>query len=234
MRGHNEIRIRVMENGPYEVSGADLLRMRSALNQAGRPVDWERGQAIEHSESYELCRCGQSSNKPFCDWTHVSAEFDGTETAERATASMKRRSFEGSGLVMADTKKLCVHAGFCVTEKTEIWDLINRTADPAARAELIQMIRNCPSGRLEYTEPPNDKPVEEDLPQEIGIIEDGPLYVRGGISIEGANGQPYKQRNRVTLCRCGASKNKPFCDGMHAEIGFKDEKGFPTPHRHER
>ena len=69
MSDDKETRIRVMENGPYKVDKANLLRMRMILNVAGRPVKWERGQSIKHNQSYELCRCGASSNKPFCDWT---------------------------------------------------------------------------------------------------------------------------------------------------------------------
>ena len=223
-----EIRIRIIKDGPYQVSGADLLKLRMVLNAAGRPIEWERGPIIEHGVSYQLCRCGHSSNKPFCDWAHSSKGFDGTETVNLEPTARQRKSYEGAGLVLTDDKSLCVHAGFCVTEKTEVWDLINETTDSAARAELIQMVRNCPSGRLEYLEPSNDLPVEEDLQKEIGVVEDGPLYVRGQIEVEGAAGQTYEGRNRVTLCRCGASKNKPFCDGMHAEIGFRDEKSGGT------
>lgn len=63
----------------------------------------------------------------------------------------------------------------------------------------------------------------------VVLIEDpgkgcsGPLWVRGGVQIVGADGFAYEVRNRVTLCRCGASQNKPFCDGSHASIGFDDE-----------
>ena len=222
MSNDNETRIRVMEHGPYIVDQADLLKMRMVLNAAGRPVKWEKGQSIEHSQSYELCRCGASSNKPFCDWTHATTGFVGTETADRAPTATRQKSYQGQGLVMRDLKSLCVHAGFCVTEKTEVWDLVDQAPDPAARAQLIDMIRNCPSGRLEFTDETHDGPVEEELSQEIGIVEDGPLYVRGRIKVESASRKCYELRNRVTLCRCGASKNKPFCDGMHAEVGFRD------------
>ena len=224
MSNDKEIRIRVMKDGPYQVSGVDLLKMRIKSNAAGRPVGWEHGPIIEHGVSYQLCRCGHSSNKPFCDWAHSSKGFDGTETANLEPIAKQRKSYEGNRLILTDDKTICVHAGFCVTEKTEIWDLINETTNSEARAELIQMVRNCPSGHLEYLEPLNDLPVEENLPKEIGVIEDGPLYVRGQIEVEAALGQTYEVRNRVTLCRCGASKNKPFCDGMHTEMGFRDEK----------
>ncbi len=219
-----ETRIRVMENGPYKVDKANLLKMQMILNVAGRPVRWKRAQYIKHSQSYELCRCGASSNKPFCDWTHATTGFVGTETADRVPTATRQKSYQGQGLVMMDVKSLCVHAGFCVTEKTEVWDLVDQAPDPTARAQLINIIRNCPSGRLEYTDETHDAPVEEGLSQEIGIVEDGPLYARGRIVVESSSGQCYELRNRVTLCRCGASKNKPFCNGMHAEVGFRDSE----------
>ena len=71
--------------------------------------------------------------------------------------------------------------------------------------------------------------VEQKYEPSIGLIEDtakrcaGPLWMRGGVRVVGADGFNYEVRNRMTLCRCGASKNKPFCDGTHVSIGFSDE-----------
>ena len=68
--------------------------------------------------------------------------------------------------------------------------------------------------------------LEPDLAQSIGLIEDpaeacsGPIWLRGGIALIAADGTEYEVRNRVTLCRCGESKNKPFCDGAHAAVKF--------------
>ena len=70
--------------------------------------------------------------------------------------------------------------------------------------------------------------VEPQLPVSIGLVEDpaqgcsGPLWLRGRIPVKAADGFQYEVRNRVTLCRCGQSKNKPFCDGTHAAIKFRD------------
>jgi len=222
MAGGQEPRIQINQNGPYRVEGTALLWMRQVKNEAGRPIGWKRGKPLDTGESYALCRCGASKNKPFCDGSHVEGRFDGTETAERSSVEMRRRNFNGRGLVMTDIKKFCVHAGFCVSEKTDVWELVKKTEDPASRTELIRMIRSCPSGRLEYAEPPVDAPVEDELPREIGIVENGPLYARGRVVLEGADRRPYERRNRMTLCRCGASKNKPFCDGTHTDIGFRD------------
>ena len=86
----------------------------------------------------------------------------------------------------------------------------------------------CPSGRLVVWDRTTKEPFELGLEPSIGLVEDptegvsGPLWVRGGIQIVGADGVEYELRNRATLCRCGASANKPFCDGSHAAIRFDD------------
>jgi CDGSH-type Zn-finger protein len=56
------------------------------------------------------------------------------------------------------------------------------------------------------------------------VFRDGPLWVRGGVPVIGADGQPYETRNRVLLCRCGHSRNRPFCDGTHKTVGFTDDE----------
>ncbi|MFC4334292.1 CDGSH iron-sulfur domain-containing protein [Salininema proteolyticum] len=97
---------------------------------------------------------------------------------------------------------------------------------------------HCPSGRLVSWEPETKAPVKPDLPASIGVVEDpvegcsGPLWVRGAIPVRSADGQEYELRRRVTLCRCGASRNKPFCDGTHAAIGFQDGTDLDHPPRH--
>ena len=217
-------RINILENGPYRVFGANLVRMKMSLSPAGRPVDWRQGPLLEEGTDYELCRCGASSNKPYCDWSHVSAGFDGAETASRRPTLSRQKLYPLQGLTAADDKSLCIHAGFCVTEKTDFWELAEHANNLSQREELKRMIRNCPSGRLEYREGDSELPVEETLPREIGVIENGPLYVRGRIVVESADGGTYEVRNRITLCRCGASRNKPFCDGKHTDVGFRDGK----------
>ncbi len=214
--------VKIIENGPLRVTGAPLHRLRPVNNDAGRPVDWQRGDDVETSESFSLCRCGASENKPFCDGAHNSIGFDGRETADRAPTATRRERYEGPGIVMTDDKTLCYHAGFCVREHAQAWSLVEQAEDTEARALLVDMIEKCPSGRLEYFEPPDETPVEQTLEQEIGIVDNGPLWVQGGIPVQGSDGETYEVRNRVTLCRCGASNNKPFCDGEHSKIGFED------------
>lgn len=95
----------------------------------------------------------------------------------------------------------------------------------------MAMVERCPSGSYTYSidEPGGD--IEPDLPQQVAVTTEitsdgpiaGPLWVTGRIAIERADGQPLEPRNRVTLCRCGLSKNKPLCDGTHRAMGIAED-----------
>jgi hypothetical protein len=82
------------------------------------------------------------------------------------------------------------------------------------------MVEKCPSGALTYRFDGDD--VEPLMATAIAITDDGPLWVTGGIPVTTADGSTIETRNRVTLCRCGASANKPLCDGSHKAAGFRD------------
>jgi CDGSH-type Zn-finger protein len=76
------MRITVGADGPYFVEGGvPLIRAEIVVNAEGEAVAWRETARIDAGESYALCRCGQSANKPFCDFTHVAIGFDGTESA---------------------------------------------------------------------------------------------------------------------------------------------------------
>jgi CDGSH-type Zn-finger protein len=104
---------------------------------------------------------------------------------------------------------------------------VNETGDPAARKHFVRETCDCPSGRLVAWDNATGKPVEPKLEPSIALIEDpakqcsGPVWLRGGVQVISADGFNYEVRNRVTLCRCGESQNKPFCDGQHAAVGFQ-------------
>jgi CDGSH-type Zn-finger protein len=216
-------RIRVSENGPYRATGARLVWLRPIYSPEGDGVEWERGPEIEHSESVDLCRCGLSGNMPFCDGSETEASFDGTETADRRTSAERRRNCAEDGpLQLTDDRSLCAHAAFCQQAPTNVWQMARAQPDPETQELVISMVRRCPSGRLQYYVLPDTTPAEEELEQEIGVVENGPFWVRGGIPLEAADGFEYEVRNRMTLCRCGQSENKPFCDGSHWDVGFKD------------
>ena len=225
-------RIIVTKNGPYRVEGAvPLAKQIIEPNEYGESWEWREGESFDVEETYLLCRCGGSANKPFCDRTHERNAFDGTETADRTPYWDQAEVIEGPELTLTDVQPLCAFARFC-DARGQIWNLAERAGQrPRSLAE--REAAHCPSGRLitwkrtsDGTYEPTGEPVFE---PSIGVVEDpaigvsGPLWARGGIPVEGADGFTYEVRNRVTLCRCGASENKPFCDGSHATIGFTDE-----------
>lgn len=222
-----EMKITVQENGPYLVAGGVPLDMQTITPDAdGGSWTWTEGKALEAGAKYALCRCGLSANKPFCDGAHAKAKFDGTETATRENFASAAVVTEGPTLVLEDVDALCASARFC-DNRGKIWNLISGTDAPATREIVEHEATHCPSGRLVVRDRATGAAVEPKLPQAIGVVEDpgmkcsGPLWVRGGIPVSSHDGFTYEVRNRVTLCRCGYSENKPFCDGSHTK-GFVD------------
>jgi CDGSH-type Zn-finger protein len=223
MRGVNAaFRITVQAHGPYVVSGGVPLNRKSIVySEEHEPLTWRKNATLEGADTYRLCRCGHSSQKPFCDNTHARIGFDGAETAPTAPSATRARRFVGTGITMTDDSVFCMHGGFCGNKVEKVWDMVKRSDDTRLRFALMQMIERCPSGKLGYEV--DGVPIEPDLPQAISVTANGPYWVTGGISITMSDGQTLEVRNRVTLCRCGLSKIKPLCDGSHVEAGFKDE-----------
>ncbi len=217
-------KITVRPRGPYLVRGGiPLVRKTPVVSEHGEPLTWKKEGVLETADVYRLCRCGQSSTKPFCDGTHTLKEFDGTETADPGPIEGRQANYEGERIVLKDDRSLCVHAGFCGNRITNIWNMVAETADTQVRAQVMAMAERCPSGALSFALDPGSDNVEPDLPKEIAVITDGPLWISGEIPVERRDGQPLETRNRVTLCRCGASSNKPLCDGSHKDVGFTDQ-----------
>ena len=217
--------IKVQPNGPYEIQGdIPLFRKSPVMSEHGDPLTWRKGPKISSGRGYLLCRCGQSKNKPFCDGSHTRVGFDGTEAADHGPIAERRVAYEGEKIVMKDDRMLCTHVAFCGNRITDVWKMMGSTDDAQVRAQVMAMVQQCPSGALSYSVEPDGEDVEPDLPKQINVTQNGPLWVTGGIVIERSDGQPLEVRNRVTLCRCGASKNKPFCDGSHKDVGFSDDQ----------
>jgi CDGSH-type Zn-finger protein len=213
-------KIKITKDGPYLVSGGiPLSEQIICINSNGDYHGWREGKKYPLQENYALCRCGHSKNKPFCDDTHKKIHFDGTETASREPYLKQASEIDGPGLRLTDVQNLCASARFC-HRAGGIWKLTRESDDPEAKQIAIEEACDCPAGRLVVWEK-NGKAIEPDFEPSIGLVEDpqagvmGPIWVRGGIPIESADGTLYEIRNRVTLCSCGRSANKPFCDGSH-------------------
>jgi hypothetical protein len=85
---------------------------------------------------------------------------------------------------------------------------------------MRDMIWRCPSGRLVFLNETGEQ--EPELEPSIAILPGGPIWVRGKLPIVSSDGEPWEERNRVTVCRCGMSANKPFCDKSHFAVHFDE------------
>ncbi len=212
-------RIKVTKNGPYIITGnIPLSYMSIETDIHGEACQWLEVKKYPKQDLYLLCRCGKSKNKPFCDGTHLKIKFNGADNVRNEPYLENVKEFVGPELRLTDKKELCVDAAFCV-RGANIWNLTVHSDRPGFRIMAIEEAANCPSGRLVVWDS-DDNPIEPEYEPSIVVTEHmdgspGPLWVRGGIEIESADGTVYEKRNRVTLCNCGKSENKPLCDGSH-------------------
>lgn len=227
MAEEREKKIIVMENGPYHVQG-DIPIYKEVLKRDEEGYYWADRERIKTpSTDSMLCRCGKSKNAPFCDGSHKNG-FDGSIRAPFDAGDERAIIMEGPGVHIRDEIDLCSWTRFCHRGKGKVWDLLPESNQEEIRDEVIRGCQECPSGRLTAIDPHSGEALEPELEQEITVTQDpekgvsGPLVVRGGIPIEAADGTRWEVRNRVTLCRCGKSHNKPFCDARHAPTEYND------------
>ena len=209
MSSETDVNITPMQNGPY------LVKNLKQLSNVKGP--------IESGETVALCRCGASSNKPFCDGSHQAIGFNSDKTDGRLTD--KKEVYIGTEITINDNRSICAHSGVCTDNLSAVFRLkqepfINPNA--ASVNEIINIIKKCPSGALSYTA--KDDHVEENTESAVMVAPNGPYVVSGAVDLLETKRGEGASKTQVTLCRCGASKNKPFCDGSHWTINFKDEK----------
>ncbi|MDF1602043.1 ferritin-like domain-containing protein [Nocardioides sp. YIM 152315] len=226
---HEVPRIVVLPHGPYEVHGGIPLvrKLKVFAPENDQSLAWQTTESLTTRSTYRLCRCGHSAAKPFCDDSHLRVGFDGTETAKIGSYESRRWMSQGEGVSIRRVSSLCMHAAFCEGRTRQLDDWLASTGDTDTRAHVMWMVEHCPSGSYTYAVEPEDEAIEPDLPAEIAVVEEehglaSALWVTGRISILRADGQPWETRNRVTLCRCGQSRNKPLCDGTHRTINFRE------------
>lgn len=227
MPGENRnCKIKILKNGPYQVTGGVPLTEK-IITPVGNAYVFTEGRKLPQAESYLLCRCGKSKNPPFCDGAHIAAGYIGTETATNDRYSERADMLVGPELDLLDDDR-CAFARFCHTEQGMVWRLTLRSDDPDAKAEAIKSASECPTGRLVAVDKDGNE-YENAYEPSIDVIQDpeydvsGGLFVKGYIPIESSTGKMYETRNRAALCRCGKSRNTPYCDASHVPYKFRDK-----------
>jgi CDGSH-type Zn-finger protein len=219
-------KIKIIKNGPYIVTGGVPLSEK-IITPKGNVYVFEEGRSFPHQEEYALCRCGNSKNAPYCDGSHNNCTFDGTETASKAKYLNRAELLEGPELDLLDDNR-CAYARFCHQKHGNVWALTEHSNNETFKAEAIKAASDCPTGRLVAVDKDGNHIEPTHVPS-IDIIQDpeenvsSGLFIKGYIPIESADGETYELQNRVMLCRCGKSTNKPFCNANHVSAEYNDE-----------
>ena len=209
--------VRAAHNGPYLVTNSERL------------VSW-LGVPLPSLPQMALCRCGASALKPFCDGAHAEVGFTDEKDPDRVHD--QRDTYVGQQVTIFDNRGTCAHSGFCSDRLRTAFrpDQEPFVAPSGGRMdEIIAAVRACPSGALSFALGSHEarEQVDQEREQAIEVSKDGPYRVTGGLPLEDADGNPERRNEgasleHYSLCRCGHSRNKPFCSGRHWQIGFRD------------
>ena len=212
----SKMKVRAAKDGPYIVDGAQVLSA-------------SQGESLNVDPHVHLCRCGKSKNKPYCDNTHMEYGFQTHKLEGRQPDRVDR--YEGKNITILDNRGVCSHRGHCTTHLPSVFRMNTEPwidPDGAEPEEIMRVIRMCPSGALAFE---HQGTVERDWrnPADLRLSKNGPIEVTGGIELYDEEGSSPATGDHYALCRCGGSKNKPFCDGTHWHNGFHDEKESCRP-----
>ena len=215
-----------LPNGPYYlINDMQPKVVYNLQNFKGEPLSTTVGIA--------LCRCGASKNKPFCDGTHnvigfssANRTLDENDDTKKTAIKDKRRNYPGKEITVHDNRKICSHAAECVNNLSSVFKLGSRpwiNPDASKMNDIIDVVIRCPSGALSYSiDGVEYRDPEEQRNPIVTVLKNGPYHITGGIELIGENIQfgEGASKEHYTLCLCGASENKPFCDGAHKSSKF--------------
>jgi CDGSH-type Zn-finger protein len=201
----NKSSITVLRDGPYRVEGVEDIKNSD-------------GQNLPRQSVTMLCRCGASKRKPFCDGSHTRISFVGDRDPGRVKG--ETNEYVGKEITIVDNTDVCCRDRSCIARLPQVFEPCDPNA--ASPEDIIETIRKCPSGALTYKIGGTHC---QDFGREPSIVvtKNGPVKAVGGICLKDETGSKPACEEHYTLCRCGGSRNKPFCDGTHAEIDFNDE-----------
>lgn len=134
----------------------------------------------------------------------------------------KQKEYTHNGFTVVWKPDKCIHSGVCVQKLPAVYHPKEKpwiTPENATEEELRKQIDACPSGALSYKTDSG----KNDAKVEIQTLKNGPLMIKGDCEMRDSDGNLKKLSGNNALCRCGASNDKPFCDGTHTKINFADE-----------
>ncbi|MEL6505685.1 MAG: CDGSH iron-sulfur domain-containing protein [Pseudomonadota bacterium] len=173
-----------------------------------------------------LCRCGASSNKPYCDGSHRDIEYKSENRADETKD--KLRAYTGENVTVFYNKLLCSHAGECVRRAGAVFNTKERPwikPDAGDRASIMDAVAHCPSGALQVAELSTDDASEarhiKTDQVSLKIEKDGPYHV-ANLPTTAQMTAAGQTEAKYVLCRCGLSTNAPFCDGSHVDKNWSD------------
>lgn len=134
-----------------------------------------------------------------------------------------RKVYRGRDIEVSFDLDVCIHIGECLRGDRDVFKLDRRpwalpdAGDPDVVAKVVEL---CPSGALQYRRLDGGPQEEPGPTTKVTPMRDGPLLVTGHVEVKYEDGT-VETLPRATLCRCGESQHKPFCDNQHLKIGFK-------------
>jgi uncharacterized Fe-S cluster protein YjdI len=173
------------------------------------------GNRIDTAPVMELCRCGETGRSPFCDGSHARNGFVGDKMEGRLPD--REKSYRGTRITIHDNRGVCSHDAACIRCLPSVFRKELRpwiAPDEAAMEEIIRIIERCPSGALSYSIGRRHYRDQKREPK-IRVSKYGPLEVTGSIILKDDMESVPASPEHYTLCRCGKTKNAPFCDGGH-------------------
>jgi CDGSH-type Zn-finger protein/truncated hemoglobin YjbI/ferredoxin len=211
-------------DGPYLVTNAANLH------------DWQ-GVSLDPLPQMALCRCGASQIKLWCDGSHAQIGFRATKSPDRVPDRLD--TYGGQGVTIVDNRGTCAHSGFCTDRLPTVFRAHDEpfVAPSGGRMdEIIRAVRDCPSGALGFAVDGIKAPAQADQDREpaIEVSRDGPYRITGAIALLDTRGQAEPRNagaslEHYSLCRCGQSRNKPFCSGAHWYTDFHDPPATQQP-----
>ncbi|NIT56272.1 MAG: hypothetical protein GWN00_08570 [Aliifodinibius sp.] len=144
----------------------------------------------------------------------------------------KIHSYESDEITVEFDSKRCIHSAECVKNLPSVFNPNSKpwiTPEEASAEKVKEVVHHCPTGALQYKAEENELPARENT---ITVVPDGPLYLRGNIEIQNAEGETLLEDTRVAICRCGESENKPLCDDTHKDIDFEAPASFDKAKLH--